>query len=187
MFLPLSKQFLLYYFSAIYFASFLHPSGFNPIFGPTWVNLYGSPQNSTLRDIHRDLNEGLSEGIFYRGRILLSLTVEVYSSPTVVVTESKTNANVKSKMSRLTLKRKSRRSKEKTAGKEGSVKICFNDYVWWSGAKRNLFIRASWNGLNITTLAQPIVWHLGQGYLFVWLLADIRNVSWNLFVISGNM
>uniref|UniRef100_A0A672T2U3 Fer-1-like protein 4 n=1 Tax=Sinocyclocheilus grahami TaxID=75366 RepID=A0A672T2U3_SINGR len=88
---------------------------FNPTFGPTWVNLYGSPQNSTLRDIHRDLNEGLSEGIFYRGRILLSLSVEVYSSPTVVVTESKTIANVKSKMSRLTLKRKSRRSKEKTA------------------------------------------------------------------------
>lgn len=30
---------------------------------------------------------------------------------------------------------------------------CFMDYVWWSGAKRNLFICASWNGLNITTLA----------------------------------
>uniref|UniRef100_A0A9J8AXH0 Fer-1 like family member 4 n=1 Tax=Cyprinus carpio carpio TaxID=630221 RepID=A0A9J8AXH0_CYPCA len=94
-------------------------NGFNPTFGPAWVNLYGSPQNSTLRDIHRDLNEGLSEGIFYRGRILLSLSVEVYSSPTVVVTESKTIANVKSKMSRLNLKRKTRRSKEKTAGKEG--------------------------------------------------------------------
>uniref|UniRef100_A0A8C1SR92 Fer-1 like family member 4 n=1 Tax=Cyprinus carpio TaxID=7962 RepID=A0A8C1SR92_CYPCA len=95
-------------------------NGFNPTFGPAWVNLYGSPQNSTLRDIHRDLNEGLSEGIFYRGRILLSLSVEVYSSPTVVVTESKTIANVKSKISRLNLKRKSRKSKEKTAGKEGS-------------------------------------------------------------------
>uniref|UniRef100_A0A8C1D1S3 Fer-1 like family member 4 n=1 Tax=Cyprinus carpio carpio TaxID=630221 RepID=A0A8C1D1S3_CYPCA len=94
-------------------------NGFNPTFGPTWVNLYGSPQNSTLRDIHRDLNEGLSEGIFYRGRILLSLSVEVYSSPTVVETESKTMANMKSKMSKLTLKRKSRKSKEKTSGKEG--------------------------------------------------------------------
>uniref|UniRef100_A0A8C1D0P5 Fer-1 like family member 4 n=1 Tax=Cyprinus carpio carpio TaxID=630221 RepID=A0A8C1D0P5_CYPCA len=93
-------------------------NGFNPTFGPTWVNLYGSPQNSTLRDIHRDLNEGLSEGIFYRGRILLSLSVEVYSSPTVVETESKTMANMKSKMSKLTLKRKSRKSKEKTSGKE---------------------------------------------------------------------
>uniref|UniRef100_A0A8C6SU99 Fer-1 like family member 4 n=1 Tax=Neogobius melanostomus TaxID=47308 RepID=A0A8C6SU99_9GOBI len=56
-------------------------NGFNPTFGPSWVNLYGSPQNSTLRDIHQALNEGLGQGIFYRGRILISLTVEVYSSP----------------------------------------------------------------------------------------------------------
>ncbi|KAK7899448.1 hypothetical protein WMY93_020301 [Mugilogobius chulae] len=56
-------------------------NGFNPTFGPSWVNLYGSPQNSTLRDIHQALNEGLGEGIFYRGRILIGLSVEVYSSP----------------------------------------------------------------------------------------------------------
>ncbi|TRY91493.1 hypothetical protein DNTS_029472 [Danionella cerebrum] len=93
-------------------------NGFNPTFGPAWVNLYGSPQNSTLRDIHRDLNEGLSEGIFYRGRILVSLNVEVYSSPTAAVTESKSVANVKSAVSRLTLKRKSRKSKQVTAGNE---------------------------------------------------------------------
>ncbi|KAA0707661.1 Fer-1-like protein 4 [Triplophysa tibetana] len=94
-------------------------NGFNPTFGPAWVNLYGSPQNSTLRDIHRDLNEGLSEGIFYRGRMLLSLSVEVYSSPTAAVTENKGIANVKNAMSKLTLKRKSRKSKEKKkAGKE---------------------------------------------------------------------
>lgn len=94
-------------------------NGFNPTFGPAWVNLYGSPQNSTLRDIHRDLNEGLSEGIFYRGRMLLSLSVEVYSSPTAAVTENKGIANVKNAISKLTLKRKSRKSKEKKkAGKE---------------------------------------------------------------------
>uniref|UniRef100_A0A671YI54 Fer-1 like family member 4 n=1 Tax=Sparus aurata TaxID=8175 RepID=A0A671YI54_SPAAU len=58
-------------------------NGFNPTFGPSWVNLYGSPQNSTLGDVHQALNEGLGEGIFYRGRILLGLTVEVYSSPNV--------------------------------------------------------------------------------------------------------
>lgn len=53
--------------------------------------------------------------------MLLSLSVEVYSSPTAVVTESKTAANVKSSISRLNLKRKSRKSKKnKTAGKEGS-------------------------------------------------------------------
>ncbi|NXY24527.1 FR1L4 protein, partial [Atrichornis clamosus] len=58
-------------------------NGFNPTFGPAWVNLYGSPQNSALRDIHRDLNEGMGEGIFYRGRILMAITVEIFSSPSV--------------------------------------------------------------------------------------------------------
>ncbi|NXE96811.1 FR1L4 protein, partial [Menura novaehollandiae] len=56
-------------------------NGFNPTFGPAWVNLYGSPQNSSLRDIHRDLNEGMGEGVFYRGRILMAITVEIFSSP----------------------------------------------------------------------------------------------------------
>ncbi|NXR20159.1 FR1L4 protein, partial [Cinclus mexicanus] len=56
-------------------------NGFNPTFGPAWVNLYGSPQNSALRDVHKDLNEGMGEGIFYRGRILMAITVEIFSSP----------------------------------------------------------------------------------------------------------
>ncbi|NWS41488.1 FR1L4 protein, partial [Probosciger aterrimus] len=59
-------------------------NGFNPTFGPAWVNLYGSPQNSALRDIHKDLNEGMGEGIFYRGRILMAITVEIFSSPSEV-------------------------------------------------------------------------------------------------------
>ncbi|XP_065097285.1 fer-1-like protein 4 isoform X2 [Paramisgurnus dabryanus] len=88
-------------------------NGFNPTFGPSWVNLYGSPKNSTLRDIHRDLNEGLSEGIFYRGRMLLSLSVEVYSSPTSVVTDSKSASNVKNAVSKFKFKRMSRKSKGK--------------------------------------------------------------------------
>lgn len=33
------------------------------------------------------LNEGLGEGIFYRGKILLGLCVDVYSSPSAVSTE----------------------------------------------------------------------------------------------------
>ncbi|NWX69431.1 FR1L4 protein, partial [Alca torda] len=56
-------------------------NGFNPMFGPAWVNLYRSPQNSALRDIHKDLNEGMGEGIFYRGRILMAIMVEIFSSP----------------------------------------------------------------------------------------------------------
>ncbi|XP_058488607.1 fer-1-like protein 4 [Solea solea] len=60
-------------------------NGFNPTFGPGWVNLYGSPQNSTLGDVHQALNQGLGKGIFYRGRILLALSVEVYSSPSAAM------------------------------------------------------------------------------------------------------
>ncbi|NXV70851.1 FR1L4 protein, partial [Atlantisia rogersi] len=56
-------------------------NGFNPTFGPAWVNLYGSSQNSALRDTHKDLNEGMGEGICYRGRILMAITVEIFSSP----------------------------------------------------------------------------------------------------------
>ncbi|NXL23997.1 FR1L4 protein, partial [Setophaga kirtlandii] len=56
-------------------------NGFYPTFGPAWVNLYGSPQNSTLWDVHKDLNEGMGEGIFYRGRILMAITVEIFNSP----------------------------------------------------------------------------------------------------------
>uniref|UniRef100_A0A3Q2XY42 Fer-1 like family member 4 n=1 Tax=Hippocampus comes TaxID=109280 RepID=A0A3Q2XY42_HIPCM len=63
-------------------------NGFNPTFGPCWVNLYGSPRNSTLGDVHQALNQGLGEGIFYRGRILLALSVEIYSSPLAVATDS---------------------------------------------------------------------------------------------------
>ncbi|XP_076124796.1 fer-1-like protein 4 [Alosa pseudoharengus] len=92
-------------------------NGFNPTFGPSWINLYGSPQNSTLRDIHRALNEGLSEGIFYRGRLLLSLGVEVYSSSSAV-SESKGLASVKSALGKLSLKRKSKKSKEKKKKKK---------------------------------------------------------------------
>uniref|UniRef100_A0A3Q2CA86 Fer-1-like protein 4 n=1 Tax=Cyprinodon variegatus TaxID=28743 RepID=A0A3Q2CA86_CYPVA len=63
-------------------------NGFNPTFGPNWVNLYGSPQNSTLGDVHQALNEGLGEGIFYRGRLLLALSMDVYSSPSAIPTDT---------------------------------------------------------------------------------------------------
>ncbi|XP_053937718.1 fer-1-like protein 4 isoform X2 [Cuculus canorus] len=86
-------------------------NGFNPTFGPAWVNLYGSPQNSTLRDIHKDLNEGMGEGIFYRGRILMAITVEIFSSPSVA--ERKLGDKVKGPLSKLKLKKKSKKTKEK--------------------------------------------------------------------------
>uniref|UniRef100_A0A8C3XGV3 C2 domain-containing protein n=1 Tax=Cyanoderma ruficeps TaxID=181631 RepID=A0A8C3XGV3_9PASS len=87
-------------------------NGFNPTFGPAWVNLYGSPQNSALRDIHRDLNEGMGEGIFYRGRILMAITVEIFSSPSA--TERKLGDRTRGALRKLKLKKKSKKSKEKT-------------------------------------------------------------------------
>ncbi|KAM6298716.1 fer-1-like protein 4 [Aegotheles albertisi] len=86
-------------------------NGFNPTFGPAWVNLYGSPQNSALRDVHKDLNEGMGEGIFYRGRILMAITVEIFSSPSVA--ERKLGDKMKGALSKLKLKKKSKKSKEK--------------------------------------------------------------------------
>lgn len=75
------------------------------------MNLYGSPQNSALRDIHKDLNEGVGEGIFYRGRILMAITVEIFSSPSVA--ERKLGDKMKSALSKPKLKKKSKKSKEK--------------------------------------------------------------------------
>ncbi|KAG8007550.1 Fer-1-like protein 4, partial [Nibea albiflora] len=89
-------------------------NGFNPTFGPGWINLYGSPKNSTLGDVHQALNQGLGEGIFYRGRILLALTVDVYSSPSAVNTDTGSAAmgKVKGALGKLGL-RKKRSSKKK--------------------------------------------------------------------------
>ncbi|XP_059184867.1 fer-1-like protein 4 [Centropristis striata] len=90
-------------------------NGFNPTFGPCWVNLYGSPQNSTLGDVHQALNQGLGEGIFYRGRILLALTVEVYSSPAAVVPDTASAAlgKMKGALGKLGLRKKRSSKKEK--------------------------------------------------------------------------
>ncbi|XP_063260880.1 fer-1-like protein 4 isoform X3 [Prinia subflava] len=87
-------------------------NGFNPTFGPAWVNLYGSPQNSALWDIHKDLNEGMGEGIFYRGRILMAVTVEIFSSPSAA--ERKLGDRTSGALRKLKLKKKSKKFKEKT-------------------------------------------------------------------------
>ncbi|XP_073462666.1 fer-1-like protein 4 [Aquarana catesbeiana] len=86
-------------------------AGFNPTFGPAWINLYGSPQNYTLRDVHRDLNEGLGEGIFYRGRILVAVTLELFSNNNVQ--EKKPLKALKNAFSKLKLKKKSKKAQEK--------------------------------------------------------------------------
>ncbi|VFV17009.1 fer-1-like protein 4-like [Lynx pardinus] len=57
-----------------------HPgraAGFNPTFGPAWVPLYGSPPSGGLRDGLQSLNEGLGQGIWFRGRLLVAVSMEV--------------------------------------------------------------------------------------------------------------
>ncbi|XP_075033605.1 fer-1-like protein 4 [Mixophyes fleayi] len=89
-------------------------AGFNPTFGPAWINLYGSPQNYTLRDVHRDLNEGLGQGIFYRGRILVAVTLEIFSNNSVQ--EKKPLQALKNAFGKLKMKKKSKKSQEKEKG-----------------------------------------------------------------------
>ncbi|XP_028291408.1 fer-1-like protein 6 isoform X2 [Gouania willdenowi] len=57
--------------------------GFLPTFGPAWINLYGSARNSWGGDDHSgELNEGVGEGVSYRGRIYLELAVEILTGGT---------------------------------------------------------------------------------------------------------
>uniref|UniRef100_A0A3Q1BXL8 C2 domain-containing protein n=1 Tax=Amphiprion ocellaris TaxID=80972 RepID=A0A3Q1BXL8_AMPOC len=56
--------------------------GFLPTFGPAWINLYGSARNFSLGDDTVELNEGIGEGVSYRGRVYLELVVEILSGGT---------------------------------------------------------------------------------------------------------
>jgi len=57
--------------------------GFLPTYGPSWINLYGSTRNYSLLEEHSHLNEGLDEGVSYRGRLLVSLATEILDGPDV--------------------------------------------------------------------------------------------------------
>lgn len=51
--------------------------GFLPTFGPCWLNMYGSTRNYTLIEEHSHLNQGLGEGVSFRGRLLVALKTEL--------------------------------------------------------------------------------------------------------------
>ena len=44
------------------------------------MNLYGSTRNYSILEEHSHLNEGLSEGVSFRGRLLVSLKTEILDS-----------------------------------------------------------------------------------------------------------
>lgn len=66
-------------------------SGFIPTFGPAFVHLYGSTRDYSLIDEHSNLNDGLGEGVSYRGRLLIALKTDISDSidtaPSEVETE----------------------------------------------------------------------------------------------------
>lgn len=50
-----------------------------PTFGPSWVNLYGSPRTYTYEQARRpddELNKSLGEGVAYRGRLLIAIKAQ---------------------------------------------------------------------------------------------------------------
>ena len=59
-------------------------SGFLPTFGPCWVNLYGSTRNFQMISEHAHLNEGLGEGVSFRGRLLIALKTDIIDSDSVI-------------------------------------------------------------------------------------------------------
>eukprot|EP00731_Ephydatia_muelleri_P021452 Em0014g43a len=56
----------------------ISPNDLPPTFGPCYINFYGSPREfSDLGDAYEYLNEGVLEGVAYRGRLLVEVTTSV--------------------------------------------------------------------------------------------------------------
>ncbi|XP_065061799.1 otoferlin-like isoform X2 [Rhopilema esculentum] len=63
--------------------------GFPPSFGPCWIHLYGSSRDYSFFNENNELNEGIGEGISYRGRVLLEIKVSEYEPCETGVVEVK--------------------------------------------------------------------------------------------------
>ncbi|MEJ1278972.1 hypothetical protein NN561_009898 [Cricetulus griseus] len=89
-------------------------AGFNPTFGPAWVPLYGSLPSGRFRDGLQSLNEGVGEGIWFRGRILVAVSMEVLEGRVEPTSPQSTQG---SRLSRLTGKKKKKtKQRQTTAG-----------------------------------------------------------------------
>ncbi|XP_052746509.1 otoferlin [Bicyclus anynana] len=56
-------------------------AGFLPTFGPSYIYFYGSSRDYSLLDQASALNNGLGEGVQYRGRLLMAIRTEVVDTP----------------------------------------------------------------------------------------------------------
>lgn len=61
-------------------------TGFLPTYGPAWVNLYGSTRDYQILAKHGHLNDGLGEGVSYRGRLMISVKTEIIDTEDIGVT-----------------------------------------------------------------------------------------------------
>lgn len=86
-------------------------AGFNPTFGPAWVPLYGSPPGAGLRDGLQGLNEGVGQGIWFRGRLLLAVSMQVLEGR---AEPEPPQAQQGSRLSRLTRKKKKKARRDQT-------------------------------------------------------------------------
>ena len=51
--------------------------GYLPTFGPTYINLYGSPRGYSVTGEHGELNDGIGEGVAFRGRLVVACHIEL--------------------------------------------------------------------------------------------------------------
>ncbi|KAM7327020.1 hypothetical protein ACRRTK_013387 [Alexandromys fortis] len=82
---------------------------FKPTFGPAWVPLYGSLPSGRLWDGLQSLNEGTGEGIWFRGRLLVAVSMEVLEGRVEPKSPQTTQG---SRLSRLAGKKKKKKTKQ---------------------------------------------------------------------------